>query len=135
IDGEEQPFAVDDLGDAADIAGDRAVEARVEAGLGAIEKRVEARKAAIRGAVAILGLEQRRGQRGAQDQRDEHRQGHRSEEHTSELPVTNAPLVCRLLLEKKKQNKKMSKKRGLILQIMQHRTGPKKKYKHRQETK
>src|SRR3546814_17597156 len=47
IDGEEQPFAVDDLGDAADIAGDRAVEARVEAGLGAIEKRVEARKAAI----------------------------------------------------------------------------------------
>src|SRR3546814_14071837 len=40
IDGEEQPFAVDDLGDAADIAGDRAVEARVEAGLGSIEKRV-----------------------------------------------------------------------------------------------
>src|SRR3546814_11751379 len=39
IDGEEQPFAVDDLGDAADIADDRAVEARVEAGLGAIEKR------------------------------------------------------------------------------------------------
>src|SRR3546814_10204542 len=28
----------------------------------------------------------------------------RSEEHTSELPVTNAHLVCRLLLEKKKQN-------------------------------
>src|SRR3546814_1051787 len=27
----------------------------------------------------------------------------RSEEHTSELPVTNAHLVCRLLLEKKKQ--------------------------------
>src|SRR3546814_20604692 len=26
----------------------------------------------------------------------------RSEEHTSELPVTNAQLVCRLLLEKKK---------------------------------
>src|SRR3546814_4778888 len=26
----------------------------------------------------------------------------RSEEHTSELPVTNAHLVCRLLLEKKK---------------------------------
>src|SRR3546814_4500361 len=25
---------------------------------------------------------------------------HRSEEHTSELPVTNAQLVCRLLLEK-----------------------------------
>src|SRR3546814_645982 len=30
----------------------------------------------------------------------------RSEEHTSELPVTNAQLVCRLLLEKKKENKK-----------------------------
>src|SRR3546814_9435377 len=28
----------------------------------------------------------------------------RSEEHTSELPVTNAHLVCRLLLEKKKNN-------------------------------
>src|SRR3546814_5466397 len=30
----------------------------------------------------------------------------RSEEHTSELPVTNAHLVCRLLLEKKKKNRK-----------------------------
>src|SRR3546814_9115084 len=29
----------------------------------------------------------------------------RSEEHTSELPVTNAHLVCRLLLEKKTTNK------------------------------
>src|SRR3546814_10091263 len=29
-------------------------------------------------------------------------QRRRSEEHTSELPVTNAHLVCRLLLEKKK---------------------------------
>src|SRR3546814_8394164 len=29
----------------------------------------------------------------------------RSEEHTSELPVTNAHIVCRLLLEKKKKNK------------------------------
>src|SRR3546814_8909390 len=29
----------------------------------------------------------------------------RSEEHTSELPVTNAHLVCRLLLEKKKSNR------------------------------
>src|SRR3546814_2136472 len=29
----------------------------------------------------------------------------RSEEHTSETPVTNAQLVCRLLLEKKKQKK------------------------------
>src|SRR3546814_9615949 len=28
---------------------------------------------------------------------------HRSEEHTSETPVTNAHLVCRLLLEKKKK--------------------------------
>src|SRR3546814_1046420 len=30
----------------------------------------------------------------------------RSEEHTSETPVTNAHLVCRLLLEKKKQKQK-----------------------------
>src|SRR3546814_10457310 len=30
----------------------------------------------------------------------------RSEEHTSELQVTNAPLVCRLLLEKKKNTHK-----------------------------
>src|SRR3546814_1763141 len=30
--------------------------------------------------------------------------GDRSEEHTSELQVTNAHLVCRLLLEKKKTN-------------------------------
>src|SRR3546814_7817615 len=29
----------------------------------------------------------------------------RSEEHTSELPVTNAHLVCRLLLEKKHKHK------------------------------
>src|SRR3546814_5798512 len=29
----------------------------------------------------------------------------RSEEHTSETPVTNAHLVCRLLLEKKKTTK------------------------------
>src|SRR3546814_4157697 len=29
----------------------------------------------------------------------------RSEEHTSEPPVTNAQLVCRLLLEKKNRNK------------------------------
>src|SRR3546814_6877920 len=29
--------------------------------------------------------------------------GRRSEEHTSETPVTNAHLVCRLLLEKKKK--------------------------------
>src|SRR3546814_4504589 len=32
--------------------------------------------------------------------------GQRSEEHTSETPVTNAHLVCRLLLEKKKKNTK-----------------------------
>src|SRR5213594_275324 len=32
--------------------------------------------------------------------------GSRSEEHTSELQVTNAYLVCRLLLEKKKNKKK-----------------------------
>src|SRR3546814_14136160 len=37
----------------------------------------------------------------------------RSEEHTSELQVTNAHLVCRLLLEKKKNTKKnqVSKKK------------------------
>src|SRR3546814_5692816 len=33
----------------------------------------------------------------------------RSEEHTSETPVTNAHIVCRLLLEKKKQNHKKHK--------------------------
>src|SRR3546814_5274255 len=33
---------------------------------------------------------------------DMHATEARSEEHTSELPVTNAHLVCRLLLEKKK---------------------------------
>src|SRR3546814_5623497 len=32
--------------------------------------------------------------------------GERSEEHTSELQVTNAHLVCRLMLEKKKQHNK-----------------------------
>src|SRR3546814_2119426 len=31
----------------------------------------------------------------------------RSEEHTSETPVTNAHLVCRLLLEKKKKDKSL----------------------------
>src|SRR3546814_8312214 len=34
------------------------------------------------------------------------RQRTRSEEHTSETPVTNTHLVCRLLLEKKKQYKR-----------------------------
>src|SRR3546814_7651131 len=34
----------------------------------------------------------------------------RSEEHTSETPVTNAHLVCRLLLEKKKINNKLKLK-------------------------
>src|SRR3546814_21179768 len=33
----------------------------------------------------------------------------RSEEHTSELQVTNAHLVCRLLLEQKTQKKKIKK--------------------------
>src|SRR3546814_5208797 len=37
----------------------------------------------------------------------------RSEEHTSETPVTNAHLVCRLLLEKKKKTH-----RNLKLQII-----------------
>src|SRR3546814_4259235 len=44
----------------------------------------------------------------------------RSEEHTSELPVTNAHLVCRLLLEKKKK-----KQNPLI-----RRTSHKETYKH-----
>src|SRR3546814_5758953 len=39
------------------------------------------------------------GRRGRQASRPD---GRRSEEHTSELQVTNAHLVCRLLLEKKK---------------------------------
>src|SRR3546814_3149647 len=34
----------------------------------------------------------------------------RSEEHTSELQVTNAHLVCRLLLEKKKQKTRLETK-------------------------
>src|SRR3546814_6284530 len=34
----------------------------------------------------------------------------RSEEHTSELQVTNAHLVCRLLLEKKKKKQKQHTK-------------------------
>src|SRR3546814_6000224 len=34
----------------------------------------------------------------------EHRK-HRSEEHTSETPVTNAQLVCRLLLDKKNKQR------------------------------
>src|SRR3546814_6941946 len=33
-------------------------------------------------------------------------EGLRSEEHTSETPVTNAHLVCRLLLAKKNKNEK-----------------------------
>src|SRR3546814_2074355 len=33
----------------------------------------------------------------------------RSEEHTSETPVTNAHLVCRLLLEKKKHKQSLNK--------------------------
>src|SRR3546814_8317338 len=35
---------------------------------------------------------------------DGHEQQMRSEEHTSELPVTNAHLVCRLLLETQKHH-------------------------------
>src|SRR3546814_7300484 len=41
---------------------------------------------------------------GTLDPRLDHTVGRRSEEHTSETPVTNAHLVCRLLLEKKKTN-------------------------------
>src|SRR3546814_4416594 len=37
------------------------------------------------------------------------RESGRSEEHTSELQVTNAHLVCRLLLEKKKKKKEIIK--------------------------
>src|SRR3546814_4048482 len=62
----------------------------VEAGLGAFEKGVDAREAAIRGVVAILGLEQGRGQRRAQDQRDEHRQRHRRHDGNRELAIDDA---------------------------------------------
>src|SRR5213594_5202829 len=41
----------------------------------------------------------------------------RSEEHTSETPVTNAYLVCRLLLEKKKKKKSITKP---LLKITKH---------------
>src|SRR3546814_10729908 len=44
----------------------------------------------------------------------------RSEEPTSELQVTNAHLVCRLLLEKKKPLQ--SKTRNTHLQHLEHRT-------------
>src|SRR3546814_5168884 len=44
--------------------------------------------------------------------------GQRSEEHTSELQVTNAHLVCRLLLEKKK--KKIKKQQISTTNITQH---------------
>src|SRR5690242_21256330 len=40
-----------------------------------------------------------------QDVRDDHRRDRRSEEHTSELQ-SHVNLVCRLLLEKKKKEKK-----------------------------
>src|SRR3546814_9558213 len=49
----------------------------------------------------------------------------RSEEHTSETPVTNAHLVCRLLLEKKQQNKRRNKYTHHNTQhanILQHHT-------------
>ena len=91
IDAEEQPFAVDDLGDAADIAVDRAVEARVEAGLGAFEEGVDAREApAVARVAMLLGFQQGRGQRGAQDQRDEHRQGHCRNDGDRELAIDDA---------------------------------------------
>src|SRR3546814_9722350 len=41
----------------------------------------------------------------------------RSEEHTSELTVTNAHLVCRLLLEKKKQQQSTLKTLRVKLRI------------------
>src|SRR3546814_10484346 len=47
-----------------------------------------------------------RGRRNLSDRRayaQKRRRNRRSEEHMSEPPVTNAQLVCRLLLEKKKQ--------------------------------
>src|SRR5712664_5008656 len=42
--------------------------------------------------------------------RSDHAGLHRSEEHTSELQ-SRSDLVCRLLLEKKKQNKNITKKK------------------------
>ncbi len=59
IDAEEEPFAVDDLGHAADIAGDRVVEARVETVFRAFEESMDAREApAARRCVMALRLEQ-----------------------------------------------------------------------------
>src|SRR3546814_4376655 len=58
-------------------------------------------------AVRAHGLAARRRfgrRRRAADPRSAGRHFPRSEEHTSELQVTNAHLVCRLLLEKKKTN-------------------------------
>src|SRR3546814_7841026 len=53
-----------------------------------------------------IGDNARQGNGYEQEERQEgYRKHHRSEEHTSD-PVTNAHLVCRLLLEKKKKNKK-----------------------------
>src|SRR3546814_6689206 len=46
----------------------------------------------------------------------------RSEEHTSETPVTNAPLVFRLLLVKKQLNNKTHTSIQNTVQYTQHRT-------------
>src|SRR3546814_10064612 len=45
---------------------------------------------------------------------------YRSEEHTSETPVTNAHLVCRLLLEKKKTNTKTHKHYDKLHTLINH---------------
>src|SRR5690625_6231449 len=53
---------------------------------------------------------------GARRRRHQCRLQTRSEEHTSELQ-SRGHLVCRLLLEKKKKNKKMTKRQRLHVQI------------------
>src|SRR3546814_1579416 len=55
--------------------------------------------AALQGVVVLVGA----GQDHLVEQRRDVVSDERSEEHTSELQVTNAHLVCRLLLEKKNQ--------------------------------
>src|SRR3712207_8147874 len=61
------------------------------------------RSARARAAGGPGGYRDLRGRRAPRSRREGHRRGRRSEEHTSELQ-SRQYLVCRLLLEKKKQN-------------------------------
>src|SRR3546814_19223877 len=71
VDRQEQPFAIDDLGDAAGIVGARAVEARVESLFGALERVAQAREAMrwIACGSVYSGPAPRCGQRRADDSR------------------------------------------------------------------